>query len=126
MIAHFLQFVTWKHQAAPGWDMMSFLGEHFTRDLLVFLFAVSGGITFSGIVASLYRLAAKKPKGNTGTLIHYTVMIFAGPSVLLGNATRSYRKADCSNLAYVMAVAVASYWGFVLGMGILSAYTAIR
>jgi hypothetical protein len=126
MVAQFLQRVTGKHQVASGWDMSGFLGEHFMRDLAVFLFAVSGGITFSGIIASVYRLAAKKPQSRTSTVFHYAVMAFAGPSVLLGNATRSYRKEGCSNLAYVMAVAVASYWAFVLGMGILGAYAAIK
>jgi hypothetical protein len=106
--------------------MSGFLTAHFSRDLIVFLFAVSGGITFSGIIASVYRLAAKKPQGNTGRVLHYAVMAFAGPSVLLGNATRSYRKEGCSNLAYVMAIAVASYWAFVLGMGILTVYGVIK
>lgn len=106
--------------------MSGLLGEHFTRDLIVFLFAVGGGITFSGIIASLYRLAAKKPQSKAGTVIHYAVMAFAGPTVLLGNATRSFRKENCSNLAYAIAVAVASYWAFVLGMGILTVYGVIK
>lgn len=106
--------------------MSGFLGEHFSRDLIVFLFAVAGGITFSGIIANLYRLAARKPQSTAGTVLHYAVMAFAGPTVLLGNATRSFRKEGCSNLAYVIAVAVASYWAFVLGMGILEAYAVIK
>jgi hypothetical protein len=106
--------------------MSGFLGEHFSHDLVVFLFAVAGGITFSGIIANLYRLAAKKPQSKTGTVLHYAVMAFAGPNVLLGNATRSFRKEGCSNLAYVIAVAVASYWAFVLGMAILEAYAVIK
>ncbi|HXL71121.1 MAG TPA: hypothetical protein VN935_07750 [Rhizomicrobium sp.] len=106
--------------------MSGFLTEHFSRDLIMFLFAVSGGITFSGIIASTYRLAARKPQSKAGTVLHYAVMAFAGPSVLLGNATRSYRKESCSNLAYVMAIAVASYWAFVLGMGILTVYGVIK
>ncbi len=106
--------------------MIGFVGEHFSRDLVVFLFAVGGGITFSGIIASVYRLAAGKPQSKAATVLHYAVMAFAGPSVLLENATRSYRKDGCSNLAYAIAVAVASYWGFVLGMGLLSAYNVVR
>lgn len=106
--------------------MSGFFGERFSHDLIIFLFAVAGGITFSGIVANLYRLAAKKPQSKGGTVLHYAVMAFAGPTVLLGNATRSFRKESCSNLAYVMAVAVASYWAFVLGMGILEAYAVIK
>ena len=106
--------------------MVAFLGQHFSRDLIVFLFAVSGGITLSGIIANLYRLAAKKPKSTAGAVIHYAVMAFAGPTVLLGNATRSFRKEGCSNMAYMIAVAVASYWAFVLGMGILAVYGVIK
>jgi hypothetical protein len=107
--------------------MTGLLGWHFSRDLLVFLFAVGGGITLSGIIANIYRLvAAKKPEGKAGTAIYYAVMAFAGPSVLLGNATRSYRKDTCSNMAYVFAVAIASYWAFVLGMGLLTAYNVVK
>src|SRR6185437_10105854 len=99
--------------------MSGFLGEHFSRDLMVFLFAVAGGLTLSGIIASLYRLAAKKPQTASGSVVHYAVMAFAGPSVLFENATRSYRKRDCSDVAYLIAVAVAGYWSFLLGMGVL-------
>lgn len=106
---------------------MGLLGMHFSRDLLVFLFAVAGGVTLSGITANLYRLvAAKKPEGKAGTVAYYAVMAFAGPSVILENATRSYRKDACSNMAYMFAVAIASYWAFVLGMGILTVYGVTR
>ena len=107
--------------------MSGLLGTHFSRDLLVFLFAVGGGVTLSGIIANLYRLvAAKKPKGRTGVAVYYAVMAFAGPSVLLENATRSYRKDACSNMAYMAAVAIASYWAFLLGMGLLTVYGVAR
>jgi hypothetical protein len=106
---------------------MGLLSTHFSRDLLVFLFAVAGGVTLSGITANLYRLAAaKKPESKAGTAIYYAVMAFAGPSVILENATRSYRKDACSNMAYTFAVAIASYWAFVLGMGILTVYGVTR
>jgi hypothetical protein len=98
---------------------MAFLGTHFLRDVIVFLFAVAGGLTLSGIIANLYRLAAKKPQTASGSFVHYAVMAFAGPSVMIVNATRSYRKRDCSDFAYLIAVAVAGYWSFLLGMGIL-------
>lgn len=98
---------------------MAFLTAHFLRDLIVFLFAATGGLTLSGIIANIYRLAAKKPKSTPGSVLHYAVMAVAGPSVLFENATRSYRKQDCSDLAYLIAVAVAGYWSFLLGMGVL-------
>jgi hypothetical protein len=107
--------------------MTGLLGTHFSRDLLVFLFAVGGGVTLSGIIANVYRLvAAKKPESRTGTAVYYAVMAFAGPSVLLENATRSYRKDACSNMAYMFAVVIASYWAYLLGMGILTACNVIK
>jgi hypothetical protein len=106
--------------------MSGLLGQHFPHDLIVFLFAVSGGVTFSAIIANAYRLLSKKPQAGAGTAFHYAVMAFAGPSMLLENATRSYRKAGCSDMAYVMAVAVAGCWAFVLGMGLLTAYTVVK
>lgn len=106
--------------------MSGILDGQFARDLIEFLFAVSGGITFSAIIANTYRLLARKPKTSAATVFHYAVMAVAGPSVLLENATRSYRKAGCSDMAYMMAVVIASYWAFLLGLGILTAYGAVR
>ena len=103
--------------------MMAFLGNHFVRDLTVLLFAVAGGLTLSGIVANLYRLLARKPDGKAQTAVYYAVMTVAGPSVLFENATRSYRKAACSRMAYGFAVAIAGYWSFILGVAILTAAT---
>ena len=103
--------------------MIRLLGEHFVRDLLVLLFAVTGGLTLSGIVANIYRLLARKPEGKTQTMVYYAVMALAGPSVLFENATKSYRKSACSRMAYGFAVAIAGYWAFILGVAILSAAT---
>lgn len=106
--------------------MSGILAGHFMHDLIVFLFAVSAGTTLSGIMANSYRLLAKKPQGKAGMVLHYAVMTLAGPSVLLANATNSYRKNDCTDLAYLVAVAVSGYWAFVLGMLVLTAYTVVR
>lgn len=106
--------------------MSGIVSEHFVHDLIVFLFAVSGGITLSAIIANSYRLVAKRPEGRAGTVVHYAVMALAGPSVLLANATRSYRKEDCSDLAYLIAVAVSGYWAFAIGMVMLTAYAVVK
>src|SRR5215469_17981844 len=106
--------------------MGEILGDRFLHDLIVFLFAVSGGITLSAIIANIYRLMARKPQSKAETILHYAVMAVAGPIVLLENATRSYRKEGCSDLAYVIAVAVSGYWAFAIGMGILTAYTVVK
>ena len=96
------------------------LGEHFLRDATVLMFALAGGLTFSGIIANIYRLLARKPQNRGETALYYAVMAFAGPSVLLENATRSYRKKESSAPAYGFAIAIVGYWCFVLGIGVLS------
>jgi hypothetical protein len=96
------------------------LGGHFLRDMTVLLFALTAGLTLSGIIANIYRIFARKPQGRGETVLYYAVMALAGPSVLLENATRSYRKKDCSAPAYGFAVAIVGYWCFILGLGVLS------
>jgi hypothetical protein len=86
------------------------------HDLVILLFAVAGGLTFSGIAANLYRLVAKKPMSQLETFIHYAVMVVAGPSVLFENATKSFRNRDCSRSAYGLAMAVSFYWSLLLGL----------
>lgn len=83
------------------------------------LFAVAGGLTLSGIAANLFRLFGRKPQSRAETLLYYGVMLLAGPSVLIENATRSFRTRDCSRAAYGFAVAVASYWAFALGLALI-------
>jgi hypothetical protein len=102
----------------PGTGVM--LGQHFLRDMTVLMFALAGGLTLSGIIANIYRMLARKPQNQGEKLLYYAVMAFAGASVLLENATRSYRKKDCSAPAYGFAIAIVGYWCFVLGLGVLS------
>ena len=85
------------------------------RHFLLLLFSLAGGLTLSGIVANLYRLVAKKPQGRAATYAYYAVMLLAGPSVLVGNATRSFRKKECTRAAYGFALGLAAYWSFMLG-----------
>jgi hypothetical protein len=93
---------------------------HFTKDLLILLFALAGGLTLSGISANIYRVLARRPVSRLGRNLHYAVMAIAGPSVLLNNATKSFRNEGCSTLAYSFAVLTAGYWSFALGLAILS------
>lgn len=86
---------------------------------ILMLFAGTGGLTLSGIVANGYRILARKPKSRAATMLHCAVMALAGPSVLFENATRSFRKKDCSAAAYGFAVAVAAYWAFMLGLAVI-------
>ena len=87
--------------------------------LMMLLFATAGGLALSGIVANLYRLLARKPQGMPERMFYLGVMVFAGPSVLIDNATRSFRSRDCSRAAYVFAVGLTGYWSFALGQVLL-------
>ena len=93
---------------------------HLLRDILVLLFAVTAGLTLSGIIANIYRILARKPQSRGETALYYGVMVLAGASVLLENATRSYRKKDCSAPAYGFAVAIVGYWSFILGLVVMT------
>lgn len=96
------------------------LGGHFLRDLTVLMFALTGGLTLSGITANIYRMLARKPRNRGETILYYAVMTLAGPSVLLENATRSYRKKESSAPAFGFAMAIVGYWCFILGVGVLA------
>jgi F0F1-type ATP synthase membrane subunit c/vacuolar-type H+-ATPase subunit K len=96
------------------------------NNLIVLFFAVAAGLTASGIVASIYRIVARKPKTRSENALYYAVMVIAGPSVLLENATKSYRTKACSTLAYGLAVAITGYWAFALGLMVLSIWIGIR
>jgi hypothetical protein len=85
------------------------------RNIVLLLFSLAGGLTLSGIVANCYRLMVREPEGRAGTYAHYGVMLLAGPSVLLANSTRSFRKKECSRTAYGFALGLAAYWSFILG-----------
>ena len=89
------------------------------RNVMLLLFAVAGGLTLSGIAANLYRMLAKKPSGTIATYAHYAVMVFAGPSILFENSTRSFRRKECSRAAYGFALGLALYWAFMLGVVIV-------
>ena len=93
---------------------------------IVFLFSLAAGITASGLTGAVYRLVAREPKTMIGTVLHYAVMVFAGPVILIGNSTQSYRKKQCSKAAYFLAVALGGYWSFAMGIFILSVAVALR
>jgi hypothetical protein len=90
------------------------------RQIIELLFAVAGGLTASGIAANLYRILARRPVNRSETVIFFAVMAVAGPSVLVRNATRSFRKQACSRAAYLFAVMLAGYWAFAIGLVVLS------
>jgi hypothetical protein len=95
------------------------------RELIVMLFSVAAGFTASGIVANIYRLVADKPQSNIGKTVYIAVMVIAGPSVLVGNAAKSFRAKACSRYALWLAAAVAGYWSFAIGLFVLSISLAL-
>ena len=52
-------------------------------------------------------------------------MAIAGPSVLIDNATRSFRGRNCSKGAYAFALGLTAYWSFVLGYLVISLDTLL-
>jgi len=93
--------------------------------LIVFLFSVSAGMTTAGLLCNIYRLMAGEPSTKLGTFVHYAVMVIAGPVVLAGNSTKSFRKKECSKTAYALALALSVYWSFATGVFILSLALAL-
>lgn len=90
------------------------------HNLTVFLFAIAAGVTASGLTANIYRLLGGEPTTRLATIVHYAVMIVAGPVVLVANSTRSFRQKECSKAAYALALAFSGYWAFAMGLLILS------
>jgi hypothetical protein len=88
--------------------------------LLLLLFTTAGGLVLSGIVANLYRILARRPKSQAECLFYLGVMVVAGPSVLIDNATRSFRGRACSRIAYAFALGLTVYWSFALGCLVVS------
>jgi hypothetical protein len=83
------------------------------------LFAFAGGQTLSGIVTNTYRLLARREDGQPAPWVCYGILLFAGPCVLLENATRSFRNKECSGPAYSFALSLAICWSLLLGLGVV-------
>lgn len=96
------------------------------HNIIVFLFAVAAGMTAAGLISNIYRLLASEPSSRLGTVILYAVMVIAGPAVLAGNSTRSFRNKECSKTAYALALVLSVYWSFATGLFILSLAIALR
>lgn len=85
----------------------------------ILFFAVASGITFSGLVSNIYRLFGWQPKTTAGVVLETAIMVFGGPVVLVGNATQSFKKKNCSKAGYVFAIALCGFWSFATGVFIL-------
>ena len=96
------------------------------HNFIVFFFSVAAGMTAAGLLSNLYGLLANEPNTKLGTLVHYAVMVIAGPVVLADNSTKSFRKKECSTAAYALALALSVYWSFATGVFILSLIVKLR
>jgi hypothetical protein len=83
------------------------------------LFAFAGGQALSGIVTNTYRLVARREASEPAPWVCYTVLLFAGPCILLENSTRSFRRKECSAAAYSFALGLAGCWSFLLGLAMV-------
>ena len=96
------------------------------HNLLVFLYALTGGLCVSGIVANIYRLLTpKKSESGAGRTLYFVVMSVAGPTVLLDNAAKSWRTKGCSTIAFWLAAALSGYWSFIIGLFALNVALAL-
>jgi hypothetical protein len=86
---------------------------------MVALFALTAGLTASGMVANTYRLVAGKPESLFSRIVYAAVMVIAGPSVLFENAAKARREKACSTTAFFIAAAIAGTWSFMLGLFVL-------
>ena len=93
---------------------------------MTFLFAIASGMTVAGLLSSIYSLVASEPNTKLGTFIHYAVMVIAGPVVLAGNSTKSFRKKECSTTAFALALALSAYWAFATGTFILAVILSLN
>jgi hypothetical protein len=89
------------------------------QQVALVVFAILAGFTVSGIVSCLYRLFAEKPQNRMGKIVHWTVMVVAGPNVLIENAARSFKKKTCSGFSFWFAAVIAGYWSFALGLFVI-------
>ena len=96
------------------------------HSLIVFLFAIGSGFAFSGLVAAVYRLFGFVPQTITGRIAEAAVLIFAGPTTYIANATASLKKKESSTAAYFLVLAICGFWSFATGMFVLSVFLSLQ
>lgn len=96
------------------------------HSFIVFLFAVGAGFVFSGLVAAVYRLFGFVPQTIPGRIAEAAVLIFAGPTTYIANATTSLKKKESSTAAYIFVLALCGFWSFATGMFVLSVFLSLQ
>lgn len=89
------------------------------KQFMLLLYIVAVGLTASGIIASLYRLAGAKAQSANGKMVRNAIMVFAGPVVLLETAIRGLRNKKWQKHWVWFATAGVAYWSLALGMFVL-------
>lgn len=102
------------------------LAEARMHSFIVFLFTLGAGFTISGLIAAVYGLSGFVPKTITGRIAEAAVLIFAGPTTYVANATTSLKKKECSTVAYLLVIAICGFWSFATGLIFLSVLVSLQ
>lgn len=90
------------------------------HSLIVFLFTLGAGFTVSGLIAAIYRFSGFVPQTLTGRIVEAAVLIFAGPTTYVTNATASLKKKEYSMAAYLLVIGICGFWSFTTGLFVLT------
>lgn len=94
-------------------------------DLWLIMFAIGAGFTASGIVATIYKIAAVDTKTSQGKYVRAAVMVFAGPAMLFETAMRSFIDRRWPALFFWLATAGVAYWSLALGLLVIQVASSI-
>ena len=104
-----------------------------TGDLILSAFAMASGFVAAGLLSSLYQLVTASPvrfemstDRVVATVVQVTLLMFAGPVVLMRNAIRG-RIIEHRPLGWLAASAtVAAVWSLCSGIVVMEFALAIR
>ena len=91
------------------------------------------GFAFSGLLASGYEVAAKRPvsftlleRGGLQALLGIPILIFSAPAIILRNTIRRRRIDRRPVAAVVLATVIAGFWSILCGRLVLDAAMLLR
>lgn len=90
------------------------------HSFIVFLFTLGAGFTVSGLIAAIYRLSGFVPQTIAGRIVEAAVLIFAGPTTYIANATASLKKKEFSAVGYLLVIGICGFWSFTTGLFVLT------
>ena len=95
------------------------------HDSAVLLFAITVGLTTSGIATSVYGLICGDKKDKFGRTVYLGSMVITGPLVLFERAAQARRDKSWSGVGVFLATLVAGYWSFAIGLFVLEIALAL-